>query len=87
MIDQQMFNVIFAVAGALGGWWMKAMWESMKDLERADKRLTSEVSDLKVLVAGQYVKQDAFDRTIAALFTKLDRMEDKLNHKIDKSET
>ena len=78
---------MMAIAGALGGWWMKAMWESMKDLEKADKRLTSEVSDLKVLVAGQYVKQDAFDRVIAALFTKLDRMEDKLNHKIDKSET
>ena len=59
----------------------------MKELEKADKRLTSEVSDLKVLVAGQYVKQDAFDGTIAALFAKLDRMEDKLNHKIDKSET
>ena len=87
MPDQQMFNVLFAAAGALGGWWMKAMWESMKELEKADKRLTSEVSDLKVLVAGQYVKQDAFDRTIAALFAKLDRMEDKLNHKIDKSET
>ena len=87
MIDQQLFNVLFAAAGALGGWWMKAMWESMKELEKADKRLTSEVSDLKVLVAGQYVKQDAFDRTIAALFAKLDRMEDKLNHKIDKSET
>ena len=87
MLDQQLFNIMIAIAGALGGWWMKAMWESMKDLEKADTRLTSEVSDLKVLVAGQYVKQDAFDRTIAALFTKLDRMEDKLNHKIDKSET
>lgn len=87
MLDQQLFNITIAIAGALGGWWMKAMWESMKDLEKADTRLTSEVSDLKVLVAGQYVKQDTFDRTIAALFTKLDRMEDKLNHKIDKSET
>ena len=87
MLDQQLFNIVIAAAGALGGWWMKAMWESMKELEKADKRLTSEVSDLKVLVAGQYVKQDAFDRTIAALFAKLDRMEDKLNHKIDKSET
>ena len=87
MLDQQLFNIVIAVAGALGGWWMKAMWESMKELEKADKMLTSEVSDLKVLVAGQYVKQDAFDRTIAALFAKLDRMEDKLNHKIDKAET
>ena len=85
--QQDMFNIVLTIAGALAGWWMKAMWESMKDLEKADTRLTSEVSDLKVLVAGQYVKQDAFDRTIAALFTKLDRMEDKLNHKIDKSET
>lgn len=85
-ISQQLFNVIFAIAGALGGWWMKAMWESMKDLQRADRSMASEVADLKVLVAGQYVKQDTFDRTIIALFQKLDRIEEKINHKVDRSE-
>ena len=84
MDQQQMFNAVFAVAGALGGWWMKAMWESLKDLEKADRNLATTVSDLKVLVAGQYVKTDAFDKLTTAMFAKLDRIEDKLDHKVDK---
>ena len=83
-MDQQLFNAMFAIAGALGGWWMKAMWESMKDLQRADQHLVEEVSDLRVLVAGQYVRQESFDKLTAALFIKLDRIEDKVDHKVDK---
>ena len=79
-----MFNAIFALAGALGGWWMKAMWESLKDLEKADRNLNATVSDLKVLVAGQYVKTEAFDKLTAAIFAKLGRIEDKLDGKVDK---
>lgn len=79
-----MFNVVFAVAGALGGWWMKAMWESLKDLEKADRNLNATVFDLKVLVAGQYVKTEAFDKLTVAMFAKLDRIEDKLDNKVDK---
>lgn len=84
MDQQQMFNVVFTIAGALGGWWMKAMWEGLKDLQKADGKLTSEVSELKVLVAGQYMKRDEFERTSQAIFAKLDRIEDKLDHKADK---
>lgn len=84
MDQQQLFNVMFAIAGALGGWWMKAMWESLKDLEKADRNLNATVSDLKVLVAGQYVKTEAFDKLTTAMFAKLDRIEDKLDHKVDK---
>lgn len=83
-VDQQMFNIVFVVAGALGGWWMKAIWETLKELQHADRSLSKEVSDLTVLVAGQYVKSETFDKTITALFTKLDRIEDKLDHKVDK---
>lgn len=83
-IDQQLFNIVFVVAGALGGWWMKAIWETLKELQGADKNLAKEVSDLTVLVAGQYVKAETFDRTITALFQKLDRIEDKLDQKVDK---
>lgn len=83
-VDQQLFNIVFVVAGALGGWWMKAIWETLNELQSADKSLAKDVSDLTVLVAGQYVKAETFDRTITALFQKLDRIEDKLDHKADK---
>ena len=82
--NQQLFNIVFSVAGALTGWWMKAMWEALKDLQKADQKLSGEVSDLKVLVAGGYVRTEAFDKLGAAIFTKLDRIEDKLDGKVDK---
>lgn len=83
-IDQQLFNIVFVVAGALGGWCMKAIWDTLKELQGADKSLAKEMSDLTVVVAGEYVKAETFDRTITALFQKLDRIEDKLDHKADK---
>lgn len=84
MDQQQLFNTLFALVGVLGGWWMKAMWEAIKNLEQADKALNASVGDLKVLVAGQYVKQDSFDKLSQAIFNKLDRIEDKLDGKADK---
>jgi hypothetical protein len=57
--------------------------------------LASEISDIKVLVAGDYVNRDRYeaDRAAAAgaavaattaIFSKLDRIEDKLDKKADK---
>lgn len=84
MDQQQLFNVLFAIVGVLGGWWMKAMWEAVKDLEKADHALSNQVADLKVLVAGGYVRTEQFDNMSKAIFTKLDRIEDKLDGKADK---
>lgn len=85
MIDQNIYNIVLGVAGALGGWWMKAMWDALKDLKTADDKLSSTISDLKVLVAGQYVSRESFDKLSSAIFAKLDRIEDKLDNKVDKS--
>ena len=84
MDNQQLFNVLFAIVGVLGGWWMKAMWEAVKSLEQADKQLANQVGELRVLVAGGYVKTEALDSLSKAIFTKLDRIEDKLDSKADK---
>lgn len=83
-MDQNLFNISVGIAGALGGWWMKAMWDALKDLKDADNRMAQQVSDLKVLVAGQYVSRESFDKLSAAIFAKLDRIEDKLDKKVDK---
>lgn len=83
-MDQQLFNIVIGVAGALGGWWMKAMWEGLKDLQRTDHELTQQVNNLQVLVAGQYMRREEFDKVSQAIFAKLDRIEDKLDKKADK---
>ena len=84
MNEQQFFNVAFAIIGALGGWWMRVMWQSLKELEQQDSKLADKVGNIEVLVAGQYVKRDDMNRDIATIFAKLDRIEDKMNKKVDK---
>lgn len=79
-----MFNIAVALSGFLGGWWVKTIWESLKDLQKADKDLADKVSSIEVLVAGQYVKRTDFDRTAEALFVKLDKIYEKLDSKADK---
>lgn len=83
-MDQQLFNIVIGVAGALGGWWMKAMWEGLKDLQKTDHELTQQVNNLQILVAGQYMRREEFDKVSHAIFAKLDRIEDKLDKKADK---
>lgn len=85
MDSQQFFNVAVAVIGALGGWWMRVMWQSLQDLRTQDAKLAEKVGSMEVLVAGQYVKRDDMDRSLSALFTKLDRIEDKIDKKADKA--
>jgi len=84
MPDQNIFNIIFAVAGGLGGWWINAIWQAVKDLQAGDMMLADKVNKIEVLVAGQYVKNERFENMEKALFAKLDRIEDKLDGKADK---
>jgi hypothetical protein len=85
-VDQQsLFNIAVALVGALGGWWMNVMWQSLTDLQKADKLLADKVSSIEILVAGNYVKRDDFDKVADNIFRKLDRIEDKLDSKMDKS--
>ena len=83
-MDQTFFNIAVAVAGSLGGWWLKVLWDAVKDLQSADKELAEKVSSIEILVAGQYVKRDDFDRVANAIFAKLDKIMDKLDTKADK---
>lgn len=84
MNEQQFFNAAVAIIGALGGWWMRVMWQSLKELQAQDSKLADKVGNIEVLVAGQYVKRDDMNRDIMAIFAKLDRIEDKIDKKADK---
>ena len=83
-MDQTIFNIAATVAGFLGGWWLKVMWEAVKDLQAADKVLVEKVSSIEILVAGNYMTKNDFDKIGAAIFAKLDKIEDKLDRKVDK---
>jgi hypothetical protein len=83
-MDQTLINWLLGGFGALIGSLLNAVWQAVKDLQAADKELVSKVGAIEVLVAGAYVKKDEFSNSIAGLFAKLDKIEDKIDRKADK---
>ena len=83
-MDQTIFNIAISVSGFLGGWWLKVLWDAVKDLQIADRILVEKVSTIEVLIAGNYMSKIDFDKIAAAIFAKLDKIEDKLDRKVDK---
>ena len=84
MDSQTAFNVAVALAGALGGWILNNIKSSMDALHIADQQLSEKVQSIEILVAGTYVKRDDMTKLADALFTKLDRIEIKIDGKADK---
>lgn len=83
-MDQSLLNWIFGVLNIIFGIVGKVMWDSYKDLKKTDKELAEKVSNIEVLVAGQYVKREDFVQVTNQIFTKLDKILDKLDQKVDK---
>ena len=86
MDSQDFINLALGAISFLGGWVVKNLQDSMKSLRDADERLTLKVQSIEVLVAGQYIKREDFDRTIEALFAKLDKIENKLDMKANRAD-
>jgi glutathionyl-hydroquinone reductase len=81
METQTVINAAIGGFGVLIGAILKAIWDAVKDLQTSDKEIIKDVSELQVLVAGDYVKRDEFEKAVQALFAKLDKIESKLDSK------
>lgn len=83
-MEQQLFNIMFSVAGILGGWVLKTIWDAVKDLQAADTNLADKVSRIEVLVAGHYITRDEFNNNMHRVFNKLEEISSKIEGKADK---
>ena len=81
---QEFYDWVLTGFSGVLGFLLHAVWQATKDLQRADAELTKRVSEIEVLVAGNYVTRQEFDRVIDKLFAKLDQIEYKLDKKVDK---
>lgn len=81
---QTLFNIAVGLVGALGGWILNTLWTEIKSMQATDNKLADKVAAIEILVAGQYVKRDDIQVLSSAIFAKLDRIEDKLDGKVDK---
>lgn len=83
-MDQVIINWMLAGFGALIGFLLNAVWQAVKDLQKADRELAAKVSEIEVFVAGNYVKRDSFNSAVERIFQKLDHIEEKIDKKADK---
>lgn len=83
-MEQSYLNWAFGIINLILGGLIKAMWDSYKDLKKADSSLADKVNSIEVLVAGTYVKREDFDRVANQIFSKLDKISDKIDRKADK---
>jgi hypothetical protein len=81
---QTAFNIVLSIVAFLGGWVLNSLRDSIKSLHTSDSALADKVQHIEVLVAGSYVKREDIDKLTSALFSKLDRIEIKLDAKADK---
>lgn len=81
---QFIFNVLLTLTATLGGWVLRSIHEAVKDLQENDKNLADKVQSIELLVAGNYVQKTDMQHALDALFNKLDRIENKLDKKVDK---
>ena len=94
-MDQTLINYIMAALAAAIGFILRVIWEGLRDLQRADLEIAGRVNQIQLLVAGEYVKKedlersaslqrDYFEKTVVAIFVKLDKIESKLDGKVDR---
>lgn len=81
---QTLFNIVVGLLGVIGGWWLNAMWTSIKELQEMDRDLADKVGAIEVLVAGQYVTREEYTNSLNAIFVKLDRIQETLSSKADR---
>jgi hypothetical protein len=78
-MNQDIMNIAIGIMCSVFGWLLKTVWESVKDLQCADRSLAEKVTQIELLVAGSYIKRDEIQVLHDALFRKLDKIEDRVN--------
>ena len=78
-IPQSIINSLLGGALAALGWFARQIWDAIKELR-------SDLARLREELPSRYVPKDEFHQVSAALFKKLDRIEDKIDTKKDKDQ-
>jgi len=84
LMDQTVFNWVFGIATTSLGFLAHTIWSSIRDMQRAQSRLQTRLSEVEVLVAGSYVKRQEFERFVDRVIDKLDAIDAKIDGKADK---
>lgn len=80
MANQELFNLIIAISGALGGWMLKIIWDAITDLKNDLKSLNTEIH-------VDFLRKDDYRDDMDEIKSMLGKIFDKLDTKVDKRAT
>jgi len=79
-VEQNFFNVVISVAGAAVAWFIKVIYDQIKELKSTDERLAESVDEIK----ANYARRDDVRDFVIEIKATLLRIENKLDKKVDK---
>ena len=77
MPSQEIINLIITGAGAIISWFLKSMWEAVRDLK-------NDIRDIEAEIHTKYVTKDDYKTDIAEIKDILKQIFQKLDTKADK---
>ena len=72
MDTQMIINTLIMLVAFFGGWFLRVMWQKVNDND-------ARINQMEILVAGTYVKREEFEKKVDAMFTKLDKISEKID--------
>jgi antirestriction protein len=76
-MDQNLYNIAVAVAGAAIGWIVKVVWDAVRSLE-------ADIRDMERDLHVNYVSKDDYRQDILEIKDMVKQIFDKLDRKADK---
>jgi hypothetical protein len=83
-MSQIVINWALAMISGLIGFFAHLSWMAIRDLQKAQSRLQTRVAEVEVLVAGDYLRKQEFEKFVDRVIAKLDAIDDKIDRKADK---
>jgi len=74
---QTLFNALLGLMSIFVGWYLRAVWDAVSNLQNDVKAIERHVPDT-------YVRRDDYQLDIAEIKSMLIRIADKLDNKVDK---
>lgn len=83
--DPQFIYILFGLIIAIFGWFFRQIISNIEQLKSADVKLSDRFYQLELLVSGEYIKRSEFKGLLEAVFSKLDKISEKLDTKQDRN--
>jgi hypothetical protein len=83
-MGQTIVNWALLSVSALIGFFGHLSWMAIRDIQKAQSRLQMRVSEVEILVAGDYLRKQEFEKFVDRVICKLDAIDDKIDRKADK---